>query len=60
MRGALIVKTNLFVGFGIEPVAARKASTGKRDRMRAFAVDNSELQIAAERCSIYKLPFHDG
>ena len=55
----MIVKTNLFVGFDIEPVASRKASTGKRDRMRAFAVDNSELQIAAERCSIYKLAFHD-
>jgi hypothetical protein len=28
--------------------------------VRPFVVDNRELQIAVERCSVYQLPFHDG
>jgi len=59
VRGAYVVKANLFVGFDIDPVATHKPSTGKSDKVGTCAVDNRELQIAGERCSIYQLPFHD-
>ena len=47
------------VGFDIDPAAIRKKATWKRDRVRPFAVDDRQLQIAVDRCSIYQLPFHD-
>jgi hypothetical protein len=59
VRGARVAKVNLLVGFDIEPVATHKPSTGKSDTVGTRAVDNRELQIATERCSIYHLPFHD-
>ena len=58
--GAYVVKVNSFVGFDIDPVAIRKTATRKSDRVRRFAVDNRELQIAVGRGGIYQLPLHDG
>jgi hypothetical protein len=60
VRGAYGVKVNSLVGFDIDPVAIRKTATRKSDRVRPFAVDDRQLQIAVEGCSIYQLPFHDG
>lgn len=57
---ACVVKVNWIVSFKIDPVAIRKTATRKGDSVRPFVVDNRELQIAVERCSVYQLPFHDG
>jgi hypothetical protein len=43
----------LRIGFDIDPAAIRKPATGKNDGVRPFAVDDRQLQIAVERCSIY-------
>jgi hypothetical protein len=60
MRRACVVKTNLPVCFDIDPAAILKTPTRKSDRVRPFAVDSREFQIAVEGCEIYRLPFHDG
>jgi hypothetical protein len=60
MRGAYVVKVNSLVGIDIDPAAIRKTATRKNDRVRPFAVDDRQLQIAVERRSIYQFPFHDG
>ena len=60
MRGTYGIKVDLRVGFDIDPAAIRKTATRKNDRVRPFAVDDRQLQIAVERCGIYQLPFHDG
>ena len=52
MRRAYVMEANLFVGFDIGPAAIRKTATRKSDKVRPFAVDNREFQIAAERCGI--------
>jgi hypothetical protein len=60
VRGTHRIKVNLGVGFDIDPTAIRKTATRKSDRMRAFVVDERQLQIAVDRCGIYQLPFHHG
>jgi hypothetical protein len=60
VRGAYVVKVNSLVGFDIDPVAICKTATRKSDRVRPFAADNRELQIAVGRCGIYQLPLHGG
>jgi hypothetical protein len=54
VRWASKVKAKLIVGFDIDPAAIRKdGNTEKSDRVRPFAVDDRQLQIAVG-------PFHDG
>jgi hypothetical protein len=48
----------LLVSFDIDPAAIRKPATGKSDRMRPFAIYKCQLQIAADRCDIYRFPLH--
>ena len=60
VRGAYVVKVNRLVGFDIYPAVIRKMAARKSDRVRPIIVDNRELQIAAQRCGIYRIPFHDG
>jgi hypothetical protein len=48
-----------FVSFGVDPPTFN-TTTGKRERKRAFAVDNCEFEVAIKRCGIYQVPFHGG
>ena len=60
MRGAYVVKANLFAGFDIDPMIIRKTLTRKSDEVGPSNVDYREFQIAVERCGLNLLPFHNG
>jgi hypothetical protein len=48
-----------FFTFDVDPPAFN-TTTGKREGMCTFAVDNSEFHIAIMRRGIYQVPFHRG
>jgi hypothetical protein len=48
-----------FFTFDVDPPAFN-TTTGKRESMCTFAVDNSEFHIAIVRRGIYQAPFHSG
>ncbi len=57
MRRAYVV--NPFLVFDVNPPTFNMTA-GKREGMRAFAIDNGQFEIAIKRRGIYQVPFHGG